>query len=135
MNFVMTDHSRGVLDQLQGATKFHGLIELAFHYGPNLGIEKRNNALRDTFAGKFLLGLLNQLFAELDALAKLLFKLARRCCRQLFESLRALGQHYQKYARAQLSWSMCSQTGSLMIINQHYFFQRQALRSPPTLTR
>src|SRR5512145_1512218 len=90
MDFIVNDHSRVVLDQLQGATKLHGLIELAFYNSPGLGIEKRNHALRNTFPRKFVLSLLNQLFRKFDGLAKLLFNLARCSYRQLLESLTAL---------------------------------------------
>ena len=92
MNLVMNDYSRGVLDQLQGSTKLHRLIELAFHYSPGLGIKERNNALRDSFASKFVLSLLNKLCGELDSLAKLLPEGGGRRCRHLLESLATLGQ-------------------------------------------
>ena len=92
MNLVVNDHSRGVLDQLQGSTKLHRLIELAFHYSPGLGIEERNDTLRNTSPRKFVLSLLNKLCGELDGLAKLLPEWGGRRCRHLFESLATLGQ-------------------------------------------
>jgi hypothetical protein len=58
----------------------------------HLGIEKRNNALRDTFAGKFVLRLLNKLRGQFNGLTKLPLEWARNGCRQLLESLTALGQ-------------------------------------------
>jgi hypothetical protein len=47
MNFVVNDHPRVILDQLQGSTKLDRLIEFSFHDGPGLGIKKRNDALWD----------------------------------------------------------------------------------------
>lgn len=76
MNLVVNDHPRVVLDQLQGATKLDRLVELAFHDGSSLGIEKRHDPLWDgTVPRKFVLGLLNQLFSQLDCFAKPLLEL------------------------------------------------------------
>ena len=92
-NLVVNDHSRVVLDQLQGATKLHRLIEFALHNGPGLGIKERNDPLRDVRFPASLSWVCSTSFSrELDGLAKLLFELARRRCRQVLESLTALGQ-------------------------------------------
>ena len=92
INLVVNDHSRVVLDQLQGATKLHRLIELALHNSPGIGIKERNNTLRDTFPRKFVLSLANQLFRQLDGFTKFLLEWGRRRCRQMLQSLTALGQ-------------------------------------------
>ena len=93
MNFIVKDHSRVVLDQLQGATKLHGLIELALHNSPSMGIEKRNNALREYVSRQVCPGSAQQASA-VSSMVSLNFCLswAGRRCRQLLESLTALGQ-------------------------------------------
>ncbi len=63
LNLVVNDHSRVVLEQLQGATKLHRLVEFALDDGPGLRIKERNDALGDrTLSRQFVLGLPNQAF-------------------------------------------------------------------------
>ena len=111
MDFIMNNHSRIVLDQLQGAAKLHGLVEFALHNSPSLGIEKRNNAFWDrTFSAKFVLGLLNQLLRELNGLAKLLLELGGRRGRELLESLTAVlrvsAASWVTFLRIFLPWAL-----------------------------
>src|SRR5512139_2080733 len=92
LNLVVNDHSRIVLDQLQGTTKLHRLIELALHNGPGLGIKQRHDPLRDTFPCKFVLSLLNQLFGQLNGFTKFLLELGGCRGRQVLQGLTTLGQ-------------------------------------------
>ncbi len=93
MDFVMNDHSRVILHQLQRTTKFDRLIEFSLHDGPGMRIKERNDALGNrALPGEFAFGLFKQFFGHLDLRPKLLFELGGRCPQQLLHSLAALCQ-------------------------------------------